>query len=204
MEVKFPLPGETQQTVPGAMVINYPPPVYTAAQPTAPGAMVINYPSTVYTQPTAPGGNLPYLVGGYPGMSSPYPQPDGTGGSYPLSPYGGQPNMKDEMGGNRPPPPYGMAPPTAPVYVAPVMSTTTVIYSFQDTPSPTTCPSCHQSVVTRTVHRSGLLTWLIFGALLLFGCWFGCCLIPFCVDGCKDVDHYCPNCNHHFYKYKRL
>ena len=37
----------------------------------------------------------------------------------------------------------------------------------------------------------GTLTWLSAGAICLFGCWLGCCLIPFAIDGCKDVEHYC-------------
>ncbi|MEE6510635.1 hypothetical protein FKM82_030662 [Ascaphus truei] len=125
---------------------------------------------------------------GYPEMSAPYPQPAGVGGSYP------------------PPPAYGMGPPQPQptVIMAPVTSVVMVGSSFGDTPTRTTCPVCHQTIVTRTVYTAGLLTWLIFGLLLLFGCWLGCCLIPFCVDSCKDVDHYCPNCNHHLSKYKRM
>jgi hypothetical protein len=30
--------------------------------------------------------------------------------------------------------------------------------------------------------------------MALVGCWLGCCLIPFCVDDCKDTTHTCVNC----------
>ncbi|XP_038619507.1 LITAF domain-containing protein [Tachyglossus aculeatus] len=75
---------------------------------------------------------------------------------------------------------------------------------FSDVPARVTCPSCHQSVVTRIVHHVGLMAWLISGGLCLVGCWLGCCLIPFCVDSCQDVDHFCPNCQHLIYRYKRM
>ncbi|KAM4698198.1 lITAF domain-containing protein [Rhinophrynus dorsalis] len=123
---------------------------------------------------------------GYIAMSAPYPQP-GFEGNYP------------------PPPAYssGIQPQPA-VIVAPVSSTVIVGGALHDSPAATVCPSCRQNIVTRVEYNSGLLTWLLFVLLLLFGCWLGCCLIPFCVDGCKDVDHFCPNCNNHIYKYKRL
>ncbi|CAJ0928879.1 unnamed protein product [Ranitomeya imitator] len=113
------------------------------------------------------------------------PQP-GFGGAYP------------------PPPPYGAAGPQPTVIMAPVTSTVIMTTSFADTPTSCTCPVCRQNVVTRIEYNTGLLVWLIFGILCLLGCWLGCCLIPFCLDSCKDVDHFCPNCNHHLSKYKRL
>ena len=35
-------------------------------------------------------------------------------------------------------------------------------------------------------------------------CWLGCCLIPFCLDGCKDVIHSCPNCHARLGSYRRM
>ncbi|XP_069590115.1 lipopolysaccharide-induced tumor necrosis factor-alpha factor homolog isoform X1 [Ranitomeya imitator] len=129
----------------------------------------------------------PYAVGGAqnPGVGGAYPPPPsyGLGGVQPLGVGGG---------------------PQTTVVTAPVTSIVIIRTSFADTPVTCSCPVCHQSIVTRTEPKSGLLTWLIAGSLILLGCWLGCCLIPFFVDGCKDVDHYCPSCNHHISKYKRI
>ncbi len=61
----------------------------------------------------------------------------------------------------------------------PVMTTT------GDYPVTCTCPHCQQSIVTRVEKDTGLLAWLAAGALCVFGCFCGCCLIPFCVDDLK-------------------
>ncbi|RWS12572.1 lipopolysaccharide-induced tumor necrosis factor-alpha factor-like isoform X2 [Dinothrombium tinctorium] len=71
-------------------------------------------------------------------------------------------------------------------------------------PTRTTCPSCRQEVTSVTKSVNGLLTWLACGGLCLIGCVFGCCLIPFCVDACKDIEHYCPNCNTYIGIYERI
>ena len=34
--------------------------------------------------------------------------------------------------------------------------------------------------------------------------WLGCCLIPFCLNSCKDVVHICPNCRATVGRYSRL
>ena len=33
----------------------------------------------------------------------------------------------------------------------------------------TTCPNCHAQVMTNLTYQSGLLTWLLCGAIFLFG-----------------------------------
>ncbi|XP_062467795.1 lipopolysaccharide-induced tumor necrosis factor-alpha factor isoform X1 [Pezoporus occidentalis] len=75
---------------------------------------------------------------------------------------------------------------------------------FCDRPVQMCCPSCNQMIVTRLSYDSGALTWLSCGGLFLLGCVAGCCLIPFCIDALKDVDHSCPNCSTLLGSYKRL
>merc|ERR1711931_540158 len=62
-------------------------------------------------------------------------------------------------------------------------------------PSMVTCPFCQQNVQTQVNYETGLLTYLAAGGLLLFGCWLGCCLIPCCINDCKDAQHTCPSCH---------
>ncbi|VDP13109.1 unnamed protein product [Onchocerca flexuosa] len=50
-----------------------------------------------------------------------------------------------------------------------------------------TCPSCNKAIVTETRTHAGLLAFIICGILLLFGCWLGCCLIPFCINDCLII-----------------
>ncbi|XP_077129680.1 lipopolysaccharide-induced tumor necrosis factor-alpha factor homolog isoform X1 [Ranitomeya variabilis] len=73
-----------------------------------------------------------------------------------------------------------------------------------DSPSLTICPSCHENVTTRVSFNSGLFTWLLCVAIMFFGFVAGCCLIPFCINATKDVDHFCPRCDCRIFKYKRL
>ncbi|KAG8432905.1 hypothetical protein GDO86_017244, partial [Hymenochirus boettgeri] len=101
-----------------------------------------------------------------------------------------------------PPPPYTEQVESS-VQVGP---TTTIIVrqSLTDLPGQTVCQSCNQPCITKIRYNSGCLTTLLCCLLFFFGCVLGCCLIPCCIDSCKDVDHFCPNCHHHIYKYKRL
>ncbi|XP_062393551.1 cell death-inducing p53-target protein 1 homolog [Sardina pilchardus] len=73
-----------------------------------------------------------------------------------------------------------------------------------DIPTMTTCRNCAQKVQTRVVYHSGAFTWLICGLCIMFGLVFGCCVIPFFVDSCKDAHHFCTNCNVNLSIHKRL
>ncbi|KAK3090978.1 hypothetical protein FSP39_016178 [Pinctada imbricata] len=109
-----------------------------------------------------------------------------------------------------PPPGQGYAPPPQ-GYPAQGHQTTVVMAQpvvagmmFREAPVAMQCPYCSASITTSTTYETGTMTWVIAGILLLFGLWLGCCLIPFCVDGCKDVIHRCPSCNQVVGKYNRM
>ncbi|CAH8602177.1 unnamed protein product [Dicrocoelium dendriticum] len=64
--------------------------------------------------------------------------------------------------------------------------------SFQ--PSAGMCPLCQQQCITNVEFHTGVMTWSLCVVISVFGGIFGCCLIPFCCDSCKDATHSCPRC----------
>eukprot|EP01117_Protostelium_nocturnum_P005269 TRINITY_DN191_c0_g1_i1.p2 TRINITY_DN191_c0_g1~~TRINITY_DN191_c0_g1_i1.p2 ORF type:complete len:148 (+),score=28.13 TRINITY_DN191_c0_g1_i1:286-729(+) len=67
--------------------------------------------------------------------------------------------------------------------------------SWGELPQRHVCQYCNSNIVTHVHYETGGLTWLAAGGLCLLGCWLGCCLVPFYMDGLKDPIHICPNCH---------
>ncbi|CAH4036462.1 unnamed protein product [Pieris brassicae] len=68
-------------------------------------------------------------------------------------------------------------------------------------PSRIVCPSCQATIVTKIDRIATTKTHLIACCLFLFLCW-PCTCVPYCMDSCKNADHYCPNCNAYLGTYK--
>ncbi|XP_063444544.1 cell death-inducing p53-target protein 1 homolog isoform X2 [Mytilus trossulus] len=156
-----------------------------------------------YGQPPPPQG---YPQGGY-GQPQPYGHP-GYAGGYPAQPGYGQP----QQGYGQPQPGYGPPPPQGyggqqqqghTTVVVGQPTTTVLVQQFREAPVNTSCPHCHAQVITATQYETGTFAWIICLVLCIVGCW-PCCLIPFCVDGCKDVTHSCPNCKQVISRWNRM
>ena len=64
------------------------------------------------------------------------------------------------------------------------------------------CPRCNQQVTTAITTDTSLIQHLGAFVCCIFGLWFGCCLIPYCIDSMKQVTHCCPNCKNTLGMYK--
>lgn len=142
----------------------------------------------------------PYQAGGYPPPAQPaYPQQPG----YP--PQQGYPPPQAGY-----PPPQGYAPPVgahATHQTTIIQQPTAVVVGsavYGESPVSMMCPYCSATIVTSVTYNPGTLTWLVCGGLILVGCWAGCCLIPFCIDGMQDAVHSCPNCRRQLGVYRRM
>nr|AHI17292.1 lipopolysaccharide-induced TNF factor 2-c [Mytilus galloprovincialis] len=145
------------------------------------------------------------------GPPPPYPGEKGQEAGYPPQP----------QGYGQPPPPQGYPQAAQPGYGQPQQgyggqqqqghttvvvgqpTTTVLVQQFREAPCNTACPHCRAQVITATQYETGTFAWIICLVLCIVGCW-PCCLIPFCVDGCKDVTHSCPNCKQVISRWNRM
>ena len=44
------------------------------------------------------------------------------------------------------------------------------------------------------MYEAGTGAMVAGGVIVLLGGWLGCCLIPCCLDECKDALHHCSHC----------
>lgn len=90
-----------------------------------------------------------------------------------------------------PMPTYG-APSAAPA----VVTTTTIQYHAKDLGRgsvQTQCPVCNQLVTTRVTDKATGATWCAAVSLLIV--FWPICWLPFVVQGCKETEHKCVQCN---------
>lgn len=169
----------------------YPPP-YSGQSPVLPPAL----PDKGYSYSTAKDSGPPvYKPEGMP-LQAPSPH---------LAQYTGSPPMAYPTA---PTPPLAYAPPNmvAPnnaVLVQPVYLLPSNAIVFGSSPLRCLCVYCNQPQVTRVEYQSGCTTFLFSGLCCLFGGVFGCFLIPFCMDACKDVTHHCSMCGGKLGTYNR-
>ncbi|XP_054432876.1 lITAF domain-containing protein [Pteronotus mesoamericanus] len=108
-----------------------------------------------------------------------------------------------------PPPPPPRSQPPPPMYFQGPQAVRTPVYSgvprmASAMPMQFPCPYCGNYILTVTTPVPGVLTWMLCTSLFVFGCFLGCCLIPFCVESLMDVKHTCPICGHKILRYRRL
>ncbi|XP_013185841.2 lipopolysaccharide-induced tumor necrosis factor-alpha factor homolog [Amyelois transitella] len=56
-----------------------------------------------------------------------------------------------------------------------------------------TCPSCKATVSSKVSFKPTTKTHLIALLLCCCLCW-PCVCVPYCVNSCRNANHYCPNC----------
>jgi lipopolysaccharide-induced tumor necrosis factor-alpha factor len=62
------------------------------------------------------------------------------------------------------------------------------------------CPSCKKEILSNIKFTPGVFAWVACGCCALIGCFWGCCLIPFCIHKTQDVLHFCSVCNNFIVK----
>lgn len=130
-----------------------------------------------------------------------------------VEPLRGQPARADAPGGARElrgtskwtpsPPPRPVVPPS----LGPITmdsSPWTPIPLLRAEAKVVKCPNCSATGPTKLDYDTGLCTWMSFCGLSMCGCLLGCCLVPFCVGGAKDVVHRCSSCSQVLARHERL
>ncbi|CAH1102059.1 unnamed protein product [Psylliodes chrysocephalus] len=114
-------------------------------------------------------------------------------------PQAAPPSYAQAVGGVSPSSPY--VPHHVLVTKGPEIVTTVVPVG----PNPThmICPHCQAEIDTTTKSTPGCIAYVSSAILCLIGCFWGCCLIPCCMEKCMNVSHSCPNCNFYLGTFKR-
>ncbi|XP_037811525.1 lipopolysaccharide-induced tumor necrosis factor-alpha factor homolog [Lucilia sericata] len=114
-----------------------------------------------------------------------------------------QQHIDMEQVNNGPPPMYNnnFAQPSASAPAAGPPSTATTVQIMANQPMfpqpvgpksmQMTCPSCRCRIETEVRHRSTSKTHF---ACLLLSWTICCCCIPYCMDSCRNANHFCPMC----------
>ncbi|KAF2883732.1 hypothetical protein ILUMI_22439 [Ignelater luminosus] len=152
------------------------PPTYMSA--TSPGfesnAPLLNQPqpAQVYSQPGYPQPGYPQPGYAQPGYPQPgYPQPGYPSGPGIYIPPGQQQALGTTV----------------------VVTTGPPVSQFGPAPQAMTCPHCHKEITTRLQVEAGMKTHLFAFMFCMLLC-IPCIAIPYCVDSCKNKNHYCPEC----------
>lgn len=114
------------------------------------------------------------------------------------------PPLNPVQGTPYPPPAYSEQPPI-PQPSQPAPSTTIVVVdSFPSCPINMKCYYCNEDIKTKVNPKATFASWLLCSLLCLFGCVCGCCLIPFCTNGTRDILHFCPKCKKYLGVHERI
>ncbi|XP_022829442.1 lipopolysaccharide-induced tumor necrosis factor-alpha factor homolog [Spodoptera litura] len=124
-----------------------------------------------------------------------------------------QEQLYDPKGLGRPPPYTEFATPPPPVAqpgpVAVTAPVPVIIQQSQVSPIPISvsipdnvgpeavsmiCKSCNKQIYTRVEYKPTTNTYLIAGLCCLLLCWPCACCV-YCSASCRNIDHYCPNCD---------
>ncbi|XP_014254026.1 lipopolysaccharide-induced tumor necrosis factor-alpha factor homolog isoform X2 [Cimex lectularius] len=101
----------------------------------------------------------------------------------------------------------GGVPPSSPFQPQPIhhkqpTSIVTTVVPLGPQPTHMICPHCHVEIESSTKRKPGIIAYLSGIALCAIGCFWGCCLVPCCIDSCMDVHHTCPYCNAYLGRYR--